>query len=363
MKRLRILTLVAAILSGLLFVYRTSVEEPVIIKYSETIPDEWFESKGEILTPKKNRRRPDQTFLTFPEWFLVFTPEEQAVYLKNQTSTNYSYRAKMDQFWESYEIIRSHIEGKFPTNEEYYTMINVIGTSTEIEYDIRSWYETVIGRVTQTNKLSEEDQFNQRYTEEYAHFLNTAAWYEFDYQNQLNQIWGTTLVGWNLHRKIERKYMLTSEMLVKMAYAKLIKLGSSAMYGEGTLSSTLIVTDNLTPAMKQDSSIEVIQNFADSAFLISTPRYTPFTSAASKIALEGVNIIEVAGNKSAILISVIADSDKQIDKDLTRKLFSQSLDSDKKLSRIVLVTPINNLASFIRSCNKKKIKIEHIFDF
>ena len=33
-------------------------------------------------TPVEDRRPPDQTFLTYPEWFLVFSPAEYAAHTR-----------------------------------------------------------------------------------------------------------------------------------------------------------------------------------------------------------------------------------------------------------------------------------------
>ena len=36
------------------------------------------------VAPEEHRRTPDQTFLTFPEWFLVHSPAEYAAYLAGE---------------------------------------------------------------------------------------------------------------------------------------------------------------------------------------------------------------------------------------------------------------------------------------
>ena len=241
-------------------------------------------------------------------------------------------------------------------------MIGVIGVSTELEYDMKSWYETVIGRATQTSSLTDEDLFTQNYTSEYANFLNTAAWYDFDYNKQLKYLWTeTSFFGWNMHRKLERKYLLTSEFLLKIAYAELIKYGSQSMYGE-IPTTTVIVTEGLTDSMKKNATIDIISSNED-GHVLRIPRYTAFMHTAKEIAMEDANIIEVAGNKSAILTTVIAPINQNFDHKTCRALFAQKLANNNDFHRVAICTPIDQLCGFIRFCEKNGIEIEHIYDF
>ena len=362
MKRLRILTLLLIPVAYTLYSYKASIIEPATIEYCDVIPDEWYKTERKILTPEADRRLADQTYLTFPEWFLVYSPEEQAEFFRKETSTNYSYQSQVDQFWDSYKIIKKNLEGNYPYNEEYHTMIGVIGVSTELEYDMKSWYETVIGRTTQTSSLTDEDLFTQKYTSDYANFLNTAAWYDFDYNEQLKDLWTeTSFFGWNMHRKLERKYLLTSEFLIKIAYAELIKYGSQSMYGE-IPTTTVIVTDSLTDLMKKNATIDIISS-SDDGYVLRIPRYTAFKHTATEIAMEGVNIIEVAGNNSVILTTVITPTNQSFNPKTCRALFAQKLANNNDFHRVAICTPIHQLSGFIRFCEKNGIEIEHIYDF
>lgn len=202
MKRLRILTLVALILATGIHFYKNSSASETTIAFREKIPEEWFKNEGEILTPHKDRRKADQTFLTYPEWFLVFSPEEQAEFFKSKTSTEFKYMDHLDQFWDSYELIKKPTE-HYPYNDEYHTMIGVIGWSTEIEYAAKSWYETVIGRLTQTDEFTQEDCFNADFTDDYTKSLHEVFWYDFDFQSRLKSLWSETdFWGSNFHRSL-----------------------------------------------------------------------------------------------------------------------------------------------------------------
>ncbi len=363
MKRLRLLTLLALFLAWGIHLYKGTITTKTTIAYKDPIPKEWFQTEGEILTPKKDRRKPDQTFLTYPEWFLVFSPEEQALFFKNRTSTDFRYMDHLDQFWDSYEIIKKPVSENYPYNEEYHTMIQIIGRSTDIEYSAKAWYETVIGRLTNPGKLTQEDQFDQRFTDKYAKSLHEVFWYDYDFKNELKLLWSENdLWGPNIIRKMERKYLLTSELAVKKGYGDLIRFGAHSMYGQA-LSTTAVVVNKVTPGMKKDSTFEVVEILKDGTGILRVPRYTAFKTAATKIANQDVSFIEIAGNKSAIMITVLAPKNTRIYNPKTRTLFTQSISNDPTIKRIALVTPVKHLSELLRYFQQREMTIEHIFDY
>ena len=65
-------------------------------------PPRAAEDAGAIAAPPEHRRPPDQTFLTFPEWFLVFSPAEYAAYVREHTPTRFPFLGHVRQFWQSY---------------------------------------------------------------------------------------------------------------------------------------------------------------------------------------------------------------------------------------------------------------------
>ncbi len=363
MKRLRILTVIALALACGIHFYKQFYGEKVTMAYYEEIPDEWFANEGEILTPRKDRRKADQTFLTYPEWFLVFSPEEQAEFFKTKTSSEFKYVDHLDQFWDSYELIKKPIAGRYKYNDEYHLMIKIIGHSTDLEYGAKSWYETVIGRLSQTSEMTAEDRFDAKFTDDYARSLHEVFWYDFDFKSRLKSLWTETdFWGANMHRKLERRYFLTSELIFKMLYAEVIKFGAHTMYGQAP-STTGVVVDRVSPNMKADSTIEVVEIRQDGTGILRIPRYTAFKETAGRMAAEGVNFSEVAGNKSLIMLTLLVPKNKRISHDDVRLLFSQKISTDESLKRIALVTPVGKLAEMLRYFRQKGIRVEHVYDY
>ena len=102
-----------------------------------------------VRVPEADRRGEGQTYLTFPEWSLVFSPDEFADSLEAKgTPSAFPWFAHVRQFWSAYGRVWDATQ-QYPFNGEYHTMIGVIGTSTTVEYGIRGAYETLVGRLTE----------------------------------------------------------------------------------------------------------------------------------------------------------------------------------------------------------------------
>jgi hypothetical protein len=344
MKRLRILTFSTVVLAALIFFYQKRT--PTTIAHNEglVIKKEWLAVNQNPITPKQEIRPGDQTFLTFPEWFLVFSPEEQANYFKKQTATSFPFMSHTRQIWESYRIINSQIKDDFPRNNDYHFMIWVIGTSASVEYSIKAGYETLIGRMTDTyTPTTDEDKFNAQFAQDYVTFIKDRPWYEFDFKNRLTSLWTeTSFFGDNFLRKIERKYMLTSELLVKWAYGKLIGLGSAQVYEEALPTTSVVLQDNS---------------------IVNLPRYDKFNQAITDLAKQGKSFKEIAGNTSAILLTILVPTNKVNNLGNSQTVFSQPISSDSTMQRIALVIPVEQLNILLTHLYEEKIIVEHIFDY
>jgi hypothetical protein len=193
MKRLYILTLCSIGLAACIFIFKKRHLTTIATAEGLVIPKEWLVINRNSHTPAADVRLADQTFLTFPEWFLVFSPEEQANYFKQHTATTFPFVSHTEQIWQSYKIVNDQIKNDFPTNTGYHFMIWVIGTSASVEYSIKAWYESIIGRITDTGEpTTDEDKFNTYFTQDYVDFIKDRPWYEFDFKSRLKELWSST---------------------------------------------------------------------------------------------------------------------------------------------------------------------------
>lgn len=344
MKRLYILTLCSIVLAACIFFLKKGNPTTIAAGEGLIIPKEWLTTNKNAATPKKDIRPADQTFLTYPEWFLVFSPEEQANYFKQHTSTTFPFMSHTAQIWESYRVVNDQIKDNFPTNTGYHFMIWVIGTSASVEYSIKAWHEIIIGRITDTGvPNTDEDKFNAKFTQDYVDFIKERPWYEFDFKSRLQTLWTSMpFLGDNFLRKVERKYILTSELLVKYVYGKAIGLGTKQVYEEA-LPTTAVILDN--------DSLQYL------------PRYDRFARAVTDIAKHGHNLKEIAGNNSAILLTVLVPADNNLKFENAQTVFTQPIASDLSIKRIALVAPVADLSKLLLQLDKEEIKVEHLFDY
>jgi hypothetical protein len=344
MQRLFILTIVSVSLAIAISVVKKKNHTTIAAGEGLVVSKEWLSINKDPKTPVADVRPADQTFLTFPEWYLVFSPEEQAQYYTHATSTTFPFTTHTAQIWESYKIVNDQIKDNFPRNDGYHLMIRVIGVSASVEYSVKAWYELVVGRLTDTTiPITDEDKFNAKFTREYVDFINDLPWYQFDFKSELKELWtATPFFGDHLLRKLERRYILTSELMVKYVYGKLIGFGTQQVYDEALLTTAVI--------LENDS-------------LVHLPRYNRFAAAATKLAAEGHSFKEIAGNTSAIMITILVNSSDSTRLDGTQEIFSQLISSDPQWKRVAIVVPVRDLNKVLLEIERKKVMVEHAFDY
>ena len=108
---------------------------------------------------------------------------------------------------------------------------------------------------------------------------------------------------------------------------------------------------------------KIIKTYPDKSALISLPRYNKFNTAIRFLASINVGFKEIAGNNSAILLSVLVPSDKNLTYENTQTLFTQPFSSEPTIKRIVIATPVSNLKRLLRELDSDLIQVEHVFDF
>ena len=162
----------------------------------------------DTVTPIEHVRGADQTFLTFPEWYLVYSPAEYAAYIVGERPSQFPYFAHIGQFWQSYGAVYDRIKNEFDFNLDYHVMVMVIGVSTTAEYSIKGAYELTIGRLlesTRTHGMTEEDEIGAKVAQDYVDFIYLRPWYEFDFLASLKSLWtDTSFFGPDMLRKLER---------------------------------------------------------------------------------------------------------------------------------------------------------------
>jgi len=319
------------------------------------------------IAPAEHRRGEEQTFLTFPEWFLVHSPAEYAAFVKTNPPSGFPFWGHIGQLWQSYRAVtRATTNDRYPFNFGYHVMIVVIATSTTVEYGLRSAYETLVGRLAElarTHGPTPEDAYGARIAQDYVDFIRERPWYEYDFWGKVKGLWReTSLVGPDMLRKWERKYALTSEYGAKAIYGWLIMLGTKASYDEA-LPVTAVVVDRLPEPAGAD--VKVLEKLPDGGALVLVPRYAAFRASAGALARGDANFREIAGNgaQAPILVSVLAPAGWTPPAPDAEILFTQPLVTQPGAQRVAFTVPVGGLAELLRRLEAAQVRVEHVYDY
>lgn len=252
-------------------------------------------------------RRPEaRTWLTYPEWHIVYSAESLGRWLAaGNPPSGYGYGDDITGFWQGFCRINQVSRGQ-PGTGEAKVMIYTIGISFTVEMAIKAAYERTVGRLSEWlgGWRSTDDRYAAAVQQRYGAFMHEVPWYRFGFFDALKGEWHVRGNG-NWLRHIERRFALSSEYLVKGGYAKLIGVADSATLAPDEL--TLRFVAHTTPARIAaiDARLKPVGTLPGDLTVIEAPRYAQFTDLVEKLATARVQLVEIAGNDD-IFTTVLA---------------------------------------------------------
>ncbi len=309
-------------------------------------------------------RDEEQTVLTVPEWYLVFNPKEYADFLEaGNNPSDFPFLASIDEYWKLYDRSLILVSEAYPKNNEYHTMLQVIGVSITMEYAAKMIYENTIGKLFSWfagNSISEKEQTIIDAQRAYSDFIYHTAWYEFEFLPWIGKVWkasSTRDASWL--RKWERTLFFTFEYVFKAGYAQLIEWAAEASYEEPVTNIYLMVSTEENMAISDE--IKVI-NEQGSKKLIGITRWGAFTNTILDLCEKEITIHEIGGNDE-IVVSILMDKSQQLNFKNIEPLYESKVVTSDHLMRLVCILPVNELLPFIRHAGRNSIEVEHVFDY
>lgn len=295
-----------------------------------------------LSVPSADRRGEDQTFLTIPEWFLVFSSAEYADALSTKEPSTFPFIEHIGQFWSSYGNAWMQTRVRYPFNPGYHLMEMVIGVSTSIEYGLKSIWESTIGLLTEVSAgiNSREDEIARATARDYQSFIRREPWYLFDFWKPLRDVLTAPISG---VRSLERKYILSTEYCLKGLYATLLTWATSAVYGEAGMTTVCLLEDDST--------------------CVTLPRYEGFMVAADSLAACGRSFREIAGVRGEIVVSAIAPRPLTPSPRNSRILYEQPILTRVPQTRVVFAVNVAELSQALRTLRDRGWVLEHIYDY
>jgi hypothetical protein len=311
--------------------------------------------------------RPEsKTYLTLPEWYIVYSTDEYAAFIADHSSSDFPYFRAVGQYWQSYVDVCHEIRGRYPFNGDSQFTLAFIGLSFTAENMLKGAYEGTIGRITDwisSDTPTEEEIYAAQVAQEYGEFMHKIPWYFFPFKEKLQGLWSeTSLWGPDPIRKWERKLALTVEYGGKILYAGFTNLGAQATYGGADVEKIYAVTDGVTGDMIS-KDLEVANEIDDQRQLVRITRFEYFSDTVPGLLERGVTLVEIAGNDE-ILVSLLGSQDAAYDFEYGDFLFDLPILTQPGQTRAAIKVRVADLPLFFEELKTREdVKFEHMYDY
>lgn len=323
------------------------------------------QDSNSLITDTAFRRAEANTYLTYPEWHIVYAYEGLANTLKTGDEYAFPYLSSITGFWRSFcelnKEANRHGGGDFATR----ATIHTIGASFTLEMGLKAAYEETIGRLASGLRgpdKSEQDIFARKMAADYAGFLQQTPWYKYDFDAAVDGLWAQPVTSFL--RAWERRLALGAEWKAKAAYARVIAGAVATTTGNAQLRIRSAVSGLSPDQLTSINGVDVVRTGADYV-IIETPRYRAFTNIAREIFKAGGGFVEIAGNDD-IMISAIRDKDSagRGGADIRNGSIISRLEREGfGGSRLLVGTQVALLDELMVEFDAAGIRLEHIYDY
>jgi hypothetical protein len=306
------------------------------------------------------KRPQESTYLTYPEWAIVYAAREYAGFVRDNNPSGFPYFAYIGRFWQDYAaMIRA--SSAYPFNFQNHLMLMVIGISHTVEHVIQSVYENTIGRITSLfGYPTPPDQFLAAAAQDYAAFLDQVPWYQFDYAGKRAGLWAADNGG-EMVRPWERKLGFGLSFSIKQTYANMIKSGLSATSDPALLDIHVWANGPVAQAISGEPDTTMERNFGPGGAVFVTKRYQVFTDMIPRLIDRGVTFTQIGGN-DLILVTVLSDGEVVVP-DGSVQVFSYALPTDPGTFRTGLTASVPQLHTVIPDLINTGARLEHVYDY
>jgi hypothetical protein len=311
-------------------------------------------------------RREADSYLTFPEWHIVYAYEDLAGVLGGGDASDFAYGRQILGFWRSLCGLTRVVTSRTDVPLDTKVMLYTIGWSFTAELAVKAAYEKSVGRAFEWlrgPRKTPEDEFVARDMQAYADFLRQTPWYDYPFGPRLVAFWRETPIsGIPLSRKFERRFAVTAEYGAKTIYAALIGFASATALGTADPEIHTVVLGLEPSDAARDRRITIVRDLGGGRSLIRTPRYQAYTDLLVDLARRGRDVVEIAGNQR-ILVTVLAPRGPLPSLPGAMALFELPLQSRPDRRRVGLNVAVERLGATIRTLEKAGGSIEHVYDY
>jgi hypothetical protein len=325
-------------------------------------PVEGLETTGykPAITDKAWQRDESRTWLTYPEWHIVYSAESFGAFLaRGNPPSGYHYLRDIRGFWSGYCAMNQAAAGRADTDAR--VMLYTIGLSYSAELLVKALYENTLGRIGELGGWnSADDRYAARVQQRYGAFMHETPWYEFPFGEAFSGLWKTS----EPHHKFrhwERRIALSGEYGVKTGYAKFIGWASGASLGRDERTLRFVIRGNGKAIAAVDPRFRVIGPAGKDLTLVEAPRYEEFTDLLSKLARTPIELVEISGNDD-IYLTLLMPPGKEAPGPAVH-LLTTPLDDPPSWQRIGISTKVPDLLRIMNLTRQSGVRVEHVYDY
>ena len=318
-------------------------------------------SSAQVITEEKFRRPEANSYLTYPEWHIVYAYEGLAKSLQKGDEHEFGYRQSIAGFWTSFCALNRKASSRggadFPTR----MTLHIIGQSFTFEMAMKAAYEETIGRFFAARRGAEksaQDVYAAQVATDYAQFLQQKPWYQFDFEKSVDDLWNLPLE--NFVRGWERRLALGGEWKAKAAYARLIA-GSVESTGAAQVRIRTVVAGLDAIQLATMGDVDIVANKPDHV-VIDTPRYRAFTRILENILRADGRVLEIAGNRS-IMLSVLEPKSRAAWPVTVGELIARIPRDSFPQNRLLVAVDLSDLEAFMLNLRVSGRRLEHFYDY
>lgn len=315
-------------------------------------------------------RQQGDSFLTFPEWYIVHAYNDLAGVTEKASESGFDYLASIRGFWTSLCGATRQASRSGPATADQKATNYIIGFSFTLEMALQGAYERSIGALsewTTGGRNTAEDAFNLALLKEYGAFLYQTPWYQFPFGARLKQFWRETPFVPSI-RAVERRGSLSLQYGGRAGYAALMRFIAGYDPADLTIRS---VVGGLSPVeLGAIGGVKVIREVTaangERGVLVETARYAAFDAFVRELTHHsGAALLEIAGNHRILITAVLPETDK--DGGLTASgavpIFNLAIQSSPGLRRLGVDTPVRDLVRDVGQIEAAGYKFEHAYDY
>ncbi|PYB70789.1 hypothetical protein [Rhizobium wuzhouense] len=321
------------------------------------------EPQQETFTPKMTDpaflRAEANSYLTYPEWHIVYAYEGLANILKTGDEHDFGYTRSVVGFWASFCALNREADRHGGADVATRRTIHVIGVSFTLEMGMKALYEETVGRLFALLRGADkapQDRYAAVMAEDYGQFLHQTPWYKYNFDGSVTKLWAepvTSLRSW------ERRLALGGEWKAKAAYARVIA-GAVAATGQAQLTIRSLIAGVPAADLQSIADVTVVEDRGADGILIETPRYRAFTVILQQIAARNGRIVEIAGNDDIMVSALGASVPSQLGfatriVDINRDGFTGR--------RMLLQAKVRDLPALFSELGAVGLELEHVYDY